>query len=389
MRDTLENTKNALEARVDELMAEKEGAITAVKAQFVESSKQSGKDKAVYDAVLMEKETLEKKVTTLTQDMTRLQDEIKHSSNLQNEVDKLKKDNLELCQHIEVMSSKNETMTSQVPQHAQTAINELTKEKSELEERLVDMQNRFDEVDEMAKKYTHLQKKYEDVCKERDKVSNFAKTLKEQLNQSGTAEKEDHQDKGRLAAVLEEKKMLEVQLQKISDKLLEATTNFSVSQSQHIRELQLWKEQCGSMVDLQKYTKLQIDLVDNQRSLRDLQDLLQTKQDLSSKEFKETSEKHEEEMKSLEGKKESLKRQLSALQQILDTQIDKFKQQYEASERRNALVVDLYKENADLMDTLAKVETQKKDAVSRCYKLEDQCNNLRRLLKRMAKVAVT
>ena len=62
--------------------------------------------------------------------------------------------------------------------------------------------------------------------------------------------------------------------------------------------------------------------------------------------------------------------------------------QFEAAEKRNALVVDLYKENADLMDKLYKVETQKKDAVSRCYKLEDQCNHLRRMLKKMATVAV-
>ena len=45
MQKALESTKQALEARIDELMAEKEGAITAVKTQFVESSKQSGKDK--------------------------------------------------------------------------------------------------------------------------------------------------------------------------------------------------------------------------------------------------------------------------------------------------------------------------------------------------------
>lgn len=45
MQKALESTKEALEARIDELMAEKEGAVTAIKTQFVESSKQSGKDK--------------------------------------------------------------------------------------------------------------------------------------------------------------------------------------------------------------------------------------------------------------------------------------------------------------------------------------------------------
>ena len=68
--------------------------------------------------------------------------------------------------------------------------------------------------------------------------------------------------------------------------LLEATTSFSVSQSEHIRELQQWKETCGSMVDLQKYTRLQIDLVDKQRSLHELQQLLQTKDLTSTQVFK-------------------------------------------------------------------------------------------------------
>ena len=39
----------------------------------------------------------------------------------------------------------------------QRAINVLTQEKSELEERFVDTQTRLQDAEEMAKKYTHLQ----------------------------------------------------------------------------------------------------------------------------------------------------------------------------------------------------------------------------------------
>ena len=54
--------------------------------------------------------------------------------------------------------------------------------------------------------------------------------------------------------------------------------------------------------------------------------------------------------------------------------------QYEACEKRNdVLVVDLYKENAGLMQQLYAVEGQKKDAVARCYRLESQCNNLQQM----------
>ncbi|XP_052276394.1 ninein-like protein isoform X3 [Dreissena polymorpha] len=385
LRATMEETCAALEGRIAELKAEKEGAVTAVRAQFMESSKQSGRDKAGYDALVMEKETLEKKVASLSQELSQNQSAPATDRELQKQLELLHQENQELRSRVSD-GSKNNNL---VPEHAQRAINELTREKSEVEEKLFDLETRYHEVEDMAKKYTHLQKKYEDVSRERDKVSHLAKTLKEQLNQSTSAQREEHQDKGQLASVLEEKKQLESQLQKISDKLLEATTNFSISQSQHIRELQQWKEQCSNMVDLQKFTRLQIDLVDNQRSLRDLQELLKNKEENSTSVFKEESEKHSSAVKSLETQKDSLQRKLSTLQQILDSQIDRFKQQYEASEKRNALVVDLYKENADLMDSLYRIEEQKKDAVSRCYRLEDQCNHLKKMLKRLAIVAVT
>lgn len=53
------------------------------------------------------------------------------------------------------------------------------------------------------------------------------------------------------------------------------------------------------------------------------------------------------------------------------------------------MVVDLYKENSDLMEALYLMEERKKDAVSRCYKLEDQCKVLRVMLKMVCHVGIT
>ena len=53
-----------------------------------------------------------------------------------------------------------------------------------------------------------------------------------------------------------------------------------------MKELQQWKDQTTSMVDLQKYTKLQIDLVDSQRSLRDLQESISNREEVVSKKLK-------------------------------------------------------------------------------------------------------
>ena len=68
--------------------------------------------------------------------------------------------------------------------------------------------------------------------------------------------------------------------------LLESTTNFAVSQSQHVKELQQLKDQTTNMVDLQKYTKLQIELVDSQRSVRDLQEQINNREELVAKKMK-------------------------------------------------------------------------------------------------------
>jgi hypothetical protein len=45
LQSTLQTTKFAMERRIGELKEEKEGAISAVKTEFVQSAKQSGKDK--------------------------------------------------------------------------------------------------------------------------------------------------------------------------------------------------------------------------------------------------------------------------------------------------------------------------------------------------------
>ena len=45
LTEALESTKKALELRIDELLSEKEGAITAVRAELVESSKHTAIEK--------------------------------------------------------------------------------------------------------------------------------------------------------------------------------------------------------------------------------------------------------------------------------------------------------------------------------------------------------
>ncbi|KAK3610897.1 hypothetical protein CHS0354_017499 [Potamilus streckersoni] len=435
MHEALGSTKRALELRIEELSQEKEGAIIAVKSEHLQSAQESSKEQTGNDAVVLEKEALQSQVSRLNQELVETNKQLEQAQQKQASIDNLKAENESLRDEIEALRLKLSQVKSSIPEHAKRVIDELTQEKSKLKQSLQQAENSQAEVNELKQKLTNLQfnfeqlkidhsameesltetqdkledtesmlsemqqnlaeaaaikekymqiqMKYEEMCKEKNTAMTLVGSLKHHLSEANTQTQEISEDKTKLAMVLEEKKYLEGKLHQVSDKLLEATTNFAVLQSQHIRELNKWREGGSNMVELEKFTRLQIDLVDQQRSVRQLQELVQSSEESASNRFKDVQEDHKRQVKQLSEEKEELCRKLKILQELLDNQVEKLKKQFEANEKRNTLVVDLYKENADLMQALYKAEEQKKDAVSRCYKLEDRCKMLRRLLKKL------
>ncbi|KAL3873034.1 hypothetical protein ACJMK2_036196 [Sinanodonta woodiana] len=404
MHEALGSTKRALEMRIEELSQDKEGAITAVKTECLQSAEGSSKEQIGNDAVVFEIEALQSQVSRLNQELVEANKELEQARQTQTAMDDLTAENESLRDEIEALQSKLSQVKSSIPEHAKRVIDELTQEKSKLKQNLQKAENSQAEVNELKQKLTNLQfnfeqlkidhnameesltetqekledtesmlcetqqnlaeavaikekymqiqMKYEGICKEKNSAMTLVDSLKHHLSEANTQTQEISEEKTKLAMVLEEKKYLEGKLHQVSDKLLEATTNFAVLQSQHIRELNKWKEGGSNMVELDKFTRLQMDLVDQQRSVRQLQELVQSSEESASNRFKGNGG-------------------------------------FEASEKRNTLVVDLYKENAELMQALYKAEEQKKDAVSRCYKLEDRCKMLRRLLKKVSHVAIS
>lgn len=69
--------------------------------------------------------------------------------------------------------------------------------------------------------------------------------------------------------------------------LMEASSDLAVHQSKHIRELQELKDKSShNPLDVENFTKLQINVVDQQRQLRDLQELIDTKEKEKKEVFK-------------------------------------------------------------------------------------------------------
>lgn len=195
-----------------------------------------------------------------------------------------------------------------------------------------------------------------------------------------------YKEKEKMQALQLEKERLEDELRKVTHMLEDATSDLARFRSQNSHHL---GTRSGSPVDIENFTKLQIDLVDQQRQLRELQEFMDNKENEKSRNIRVKENEHKKLIKHLEEEKTNLTRKLKLTQKMLDEQLEKINAHYADCEKRNILVVDLYKENSDLMEALYLMEERKKDAVSRCYKLEDQCKVLRVMLKKVCHVAIT
>ncbi|XP_056021041.1 ninein-like protein isoform X3 [Ostrea edulis] len=347
LQKALQMTKLAMETRISEIDEEKASAVKAVKAELVETSREAGKQKATLDAVNREKKLLEKSVEKMQKELCEMQKEAGKNSGSQEKIIRLEEENKSLLDETNKLKYElQKYQNTVIPAHAQTENNN-NHESSRILAEKMDSLNAH-ETDESA---NHL-------YKEREKMQ----------------------------ALHLEKSRLEEELRKVTQMLEDATADLTKFRSQHS---QFIKGRSSSPVDIENFTKLQIDLVDQQRQLRELQEFMDNKENEKSLKFRVKENEQKKLIQGLEDEKTNLTRKLKLTQKMLDEQLEKIKAHYADCEKRNILVVDLYKENSDLMEALYLMEERKKDAVSRCYKLEDQCKVLRLMLKKVCHVAIS
>nr|XP_034323597.1 ninein-like protein isoform X7 [Crassostrea gigas] len=263
------------------------------------------------------------------------------------------------------------------------------------------MESRIAEIDEekasavnaVKKEMVHAsmeagKQKYGANLNGHDESSKILAEKMDSLTAHETNESANHlyKEKEKMQALQLEKERLEDELRKVTHMLEDATSDLARFRSQNSHHL---GTRSGSPVDIENFTKLQIDLVDQQRQLRELQEFMDNKENEKSRNIRVKENEHKKLIKHLEEEKTNLTRKLKLTQKMLDEQLEKINAHYADCEKRNILVVDLYKENSDLMEALYLMEERKKDAVSRCYKLEDQCKVLRVMLKKVCHVAIT
>eukprot|EP00105_Crassostrea_gigas_P025504 XP_011446112.1 PREDICTED: ninein-like protein isoform X2 [Crassostrea gigas] len=387
LQKALQMTKTAMESRIAEIDEEKASAVNAVKKEMVHASMEAGKQKATLDAVNREKKILEKSVEKLQKENSELQKEAGKNSELQEKIAKLEEENRSLLDETRKLKFQLEQFQNTViPAHAQHVIDKLQERNTFLEEKLSTIQHKLLRVDDTVDKLAHP--KNGASLNGHDESSKILAEKMDSLTAHETNESANHlyNEKEKMQALQLEKERLEDELRKVTHMLEDATSDLARFRSQNSHHL---GTRSGSPVDIENFTKLQIDLVDQQRQLRELQEFMDNKENEKSRNIRVKENEHKKLIKHLEEEKTNLTRKLKLTQKMLDEQLEKINAHYADCEKRNILVVDLYKENSDLMEALYLMEERKKDAVSRCYKLEDQCKVLRVMLKKVCHVAIT
>ncbi|XP_069117416.1 ninein-like protein isoform X3 [Argopecten irradians] len=391
-RQALEESKLSLESRIESLLTEREEVITAARATEVHHAKESV-DKLQHAVVVKEKVALEQEMSKLRRKALELEVDNQRLSSLQEtSYHDWDKEKIEYVQRIHKLEEqlKDSTSSDLISPHAQSIIDGLRSERDDLDRTLASAKTKLQNVDDTVKKLTEQQMAYTSA---NTNMSSENKNLKVKVdvlnNHLGETSTSLDREKEKMMALQLEKERLEGELTKVSGQLENMNHKLADHKADHELEISKLKDMNSNSIDLEKFTRLQGDLVEHQQQLRDLHDVLEAKESEKNKAFKVKEDEFKKIMDALEEEKTNLRRKLRLTQEMLDEQLEKIKSHYSDCDKRNMLVVDLYKENADMMETLFMMEERKKDAVSRCYKLEDQCKALRKMLKKVVHVTMT
>ncbi|KAK2170710.1 hypothetical protein LSH36_1g20015 [Paralvinella palmiformis] len=211
--------------------------------------------------------------------------------------------------------------------------------------------------------------------------SNKLKDIEEQLLST------DHY-KTRAGNIEAERDALRQQLQMTTDRLTDANTTLSLAKSEHQRELGALRQQISNMVDLDNHKDLKKQLADAQNKIGQLEAALEKRAAEMTKVIMGTQADHKHRTEILEDDKEAAEQKVEQMQQLLDDQVEKLKQQLEISSKTNLLVTNLYIENSQLMKTIYMTEKREKDARKKASNLEDKCKQYFHLIEKLVPLAM-
>ncbi|KAM9013982.1 ninein isoform 4-T11 [Ara ararauna] len=167
---------------------------------------------------------------------------------------------------------------------------------------------------------------------------------------------------------------------KLDDQLMEmlhSNTSVILSHSPHSRELQ---QQGCAMVPKEQFLQLQHQLLQAERRSQHLQEELENR----PSETNMQQEGHEQLLKMMEERMIDVEQKLRLVKRLLQDKVNQLKEQLSKNTKADAMVKDLYVENAQLLKALEMTEQRQRTAEKKNYLLEEKIANLNRIVKNLA-----
>ncbi|NWW17238.1 NIN protein, partial [Falcunculus frontatus] len=162
---------------------------------------------------------------------------------------------------------------------------------------------------------------------------------------------------------------------KLDDQLMESGGMHS--QSPRSRELQ---QQGCAMVPRDQFLQLQQQLLQAERRSQHLQEELESRP--SGTNMQQGG--HEQLLKMMEERMMDVEQKLRLVKRLLQDKVNQLKEQLSKNTKADAMVKDLYVENAQLLKALEATEQRQKTAERRNYLLEEKIANLTRIVRNLA-----
>ncbi|XP_010283026.1 PREDICTED: ninein-like, partial [Phaethon lepturus] len=167
---------------------------------------------------------------------------------------------------------------------------------------------------------------------------------------------------------------------KLDDQLMEmlhSSASVMLSQPPHSREL---LQQGCAMVPKEQFLQLQHQLLQAERRSQRLQEELESR----PSETNMQQEGHEQLLKMMEERMMDVEQKLRLVKRLLQDKVNQLKEQLSKNTKADAMVKDLYVENAQLLKALEMTEQRQKTAERKNYLLEEKIANLNRIVKNLA-----
>ncbi|CAM4593203.1 unnamed protein product [Caretta caretta] len=328
-----------------------------------------------------EKEALKQEVMSLhkqlqnANDKNRVLEVAVHSSGLQNQQKKLHWDELEqlIKQEQQLLRQENERLQREV-QNTKTDLTHSREKIRQLESAILSMKHQKHQSQSGIVKAIEQEKL--SLKRECEQLQKELSSAHRRISQMNSLEHE-------LETINLENEGLRKKQVKLDEQLMEmlhSSSNVMLSQSQHSRELQQLQQQGCTMVPKEQFLQLQHQLQQAERRSQRLQEELENR----PSETNMPQGGHAQLLKMMEERMMDVEQKLKLVKRLLQDKVNQLKEQLSKNTKADAMVKDLYVENAQLLKALEMTEQRQKTAEKKNYFLEEKIANLSKIVKNLA-----